>query len=134
MRRTFARLLSYLRRSLVNRSSIVRICRIRGALSVVVVLSAVWTMSVTASAATFFALDKNGDPITGTAEFTAAGDEVTVRLVNTTTETHDVGDLLTSLDFMLNGPPPTLLSVTGNTRVIHVDGTFSDSSSAKALS
>jgi hypothetical protein len=87
-----------------------------------------------ASAATFHGVGKNGRIISATADFSSAGDVLTVKITNTTPETDSVKDLLKSIDFSLNGLTPTLLSVTGVLRDIDCDGTWHDSNDALDLS
>jgi hypothetical protein len=88
----------------------------------------------TAVAAMFFDVDKKGHVVSATADFSAAGDVLTVTIANTTPSTLGVQDLLDSIDFSLNGLTPTLTSVTGVLRTIDVDGAFTDGSNTDDLS
>jgi hypothetical protein len=87
-----------------------------------------------APAAMLYDVDKDGRVVSSTADFTASGDVLTVKITNTTPVTLGVHDLLTGIDFSLNGLTPTLTSVTGLLRSIGVDGAFSDGTSAQNLS
>jgi len=116
----------------MNATTIVRNCRICGAIMLTAALAL--GKSDSTSAAIFHGTGGDGHTVSGTVEFTSAGDLLTVELTNTTPTTHDVRDLLTGVDFDLNGLTPTLLSITGISRTIDDDGTFSDSDSAHDLS
>jgi hypothetical protein len=82
----------------------------------------------------FVGLSSDGHPVSATADFTAVGDVVTVKLTNTTTTTLDAGELFTGVDFTISGLTPTLTSDTGIERTINNDGTFSDTATAQDLS
>ena len=86
-----------------------------------------------ATAATFVGLGPDGHPVSASADFTAVGDTLTVKLTNTTAPTLHAGGLFTGLEFSVTGSP-TLTSDTGIERTIHGDGTFTDSGSAQDLS
>jgi hypothetical protein len=86
-----------------------------------------------ATAAMFTGFSSDGHPVSATADFTAVGDTLTVKLTNTTATTLDAGELFTGLDFSVIGSP-TLSSDTGILRTIASDGTFSDTGSAQDLS
>ena len=85
-------------------------------------------------AATFFGTSSDGHAVSATADFSAVGDTLTVKLTNTTTTTLDAGELFTGLDFSVSGLTPTMTSDTGILRTINADGTFSDTGAAEDLS
>jgi hypothetical protein len=95
----------------------------RPALNVAAAAALAWTVSAPAMAATFQSVNRHGNVISATADFSSVGDLLTVKITNTTPETHSVQDLLKSLDFSLGGLTPTLNSVTGVLRYIDRDGT-----------
>ena len=113
-------------------TSIGRICRMYGAVTVVAVLTLAPSDSV--SAATFHGASSDGHEVSGTVDFTASGDVLTIKLANTTPTTSNVTDLLTGVDFKLSGLTPTLDSITGISRTINVDGSFTDGDAAHDLS
>ena len=92
-----------------------------------------WWASL-APAATFVGLSVDGHPVSATADFTAVGDNVTVKLTNTTANTLDAGELFTGLDFTISGLTPSMTSDTGIQRTVAGDGTFVDTGSAQNLS
>jgi len=112
--------------------SIGRICRITGAITLVAALTAVQCDSL--AAATFYGVGPDGHEVSGTVDFTASGDVLTIKLTNTTPTTSNVTDLLTGVEFQLNGLAPTLDSITGISRTISVDGSFTDGAAAHNLS
>ena len=82
----------------------------------------------------FHGADNSGHVVSGTADFSASGDTLTLALTNTTPLTRNVTDLLSGIDFSLDGLTPTLTSVTGILRDVAVDGSFSDGSASQNLS
>ena len=92
-----------------------------------------WWTSV-APAATFVGLSVDGHPVSATADFTAVGDNVTVKLTNTTATTLDAGELFTGLEFTISGLTPTMTSDTGIQRTVANDGTFVDTGLPQNLS
>ena len=78
----------------------------------------------------------DGDPVSGTAEFTidSGADVLNVKLTNTTTETLNAGQLFTGLDFSLGGLIPSLSSDTAIERDVDDVGGFSDGGSAVDIS
>jgi hypothetical protein len=115
----------------MNTTAIVRKCRICGAIMLAAALA---VQNNSAFAAMFHGVGGDGHSVSATVDFTSAGDVLTVKLTNTTATTHDVRDLLTGVDFDLNGLTATLLSLTGVSRTVNDDGTFSDSDAAHDLS
>jgi hypothetical protein len=87
----------------------------------------------TADAATIVGTGPDGHPISASADFSAAGDTLTVKLTNTTAPTLNSGGLLTGLEFRVTGSP-SLTSDTGIQRTIDDDGAFVDTGSAQDLS
>jgi len=85
-------------------------------------------------AATFSSIRNDGNVVSASAEFTAEGDTLTIKLTNTTPSTEKVQDLLTGVEFQLLGFTPTLLSVMGISRTVDSDGTFTDSATSQDLS
>jgi hypothetical protein len=79
-------------------------------------------------------LSSDGHPVSATADFTAVGDLVTVKLTNTTATTLDAGELFTGLDFSISGLTPVLGSRTAKLRTIFADGTSSTTPTALSLS
>jgi hypothetical protein len=109
-----------------------RICRISGAIALVATLTASpWDSAV---AAIIHGTSSDGHDVSATVDFTSTGDLLRVKLTNTTPTTSDVKDLLTGVDFQLSGLTPTLVSLTGVSRTINVDGSFADGSAAHDLS
>ena len=86
-----------------------------------------------ATAATFFGTGPDAHPVSASADFTASGDTLTVKLTNTTATTLHAGGLFTGLEFSVIGTP-TLTSDTGVERSIEGDGTFTDGGSAVDVS
>ncbi len=86
-----------------------------------------------ASAAMFTGMSSDGHAVSATADFSAAGDTLTVKLTNTTALTLDAGELFTGLDFSVIGSP-TLTSDMGIQRTVARDGTFVDTGTAQNLS
>jgi hypothetical protein len=113
-------------------TSIGRICRISGAIALVAALTAGPCDS--AAAAIFHGISSDGHDVSATVDFTSSGDLLMVKLTNTTPTTSDVKDLLTGVDFQLSGLTPTLVSLTGVSRTINVDGSFADGGAAHDLS
>src|SRR5262245_46904659 len=113
-------------------TSIGRTCRISGAIALVGALTVGSCGS--AVAAVFHGVGSDGHDVSGTVDFTSSGDVLTVKLTNTTPTTSNVQDLLTGVDFQLNGLTPTLVSITGVSRTIDVDGSFADGAAAHDLS
>jgi len=101
---------------------------------IMLVLASAMAGARMAPAAMFYNVDKTGHVVSATADFSAAGDILTVKISNTTPVTLGVQDLLKSIDFSLSGLTPTLISVTGTLRTIAVDGTFSDGTAAQNMS
>jgi hypothetical protein len=87
-----------------------------------------------ASTISFSGTSSDGHAVSGTADFTAGTNTVTVKLTNTTANTLDAGELFTGLDFSLGGLTPTLSSKTGIPRTVNGNGTFSDTGGAQSLS
>jgi hypothetical protein len=91
-----------------------------------------------ASAATinFSGVNADGNPVSGSAEFTldASADTVRVKLRNTTPTTRYAGELFTGIDFSLGGLVPSLVSDMGVQRAVESNGSFSDTAIAKNLS
>jgi hypothetical protein len=111
-----------------------QICRVVRTSMLVAAFSLAWTNAGAVLAATFTAVNNDGHVVSATADFTVSGDVLTVRLTNTTPTTNKVQDLLTGVEFELQGFSPTLSSITGVTRSINSDGTFSDGVSSQDLS
>lgn len=97
----------------------------RAALNVAAAAALAWIVCTpaVAVAAMFTSVNRHGNVISATADFSNVGDLLTVKITNTTPETHSTSDLLKSLDFSLGGLTPTLSSVTGVLRYIDRDGT-----------
>src|SRR4051812_30933189 len=108
---------------LMNRPLMIRKCRTHTA----AMLTALFTLVPgPATAAMFYSVDAIGHVISGAANFTASGDTLTLTLTNTTPSTRNVTDLLTGIDFSLQGLTPTLISITGVLREVATNGSFSD--------
>ena len=76
----------------------------------------------------------DGHAVSGTANYTAVRGTATIKLTNTTTTTHDAGELFTGIDFSLGGNSLTLTSKTGIERTVDGSGGFTDTGSAQNLS
>jgi hypothetical protein len=111
-----------------------QICRVVRSSILVAAFSLMWTNIDAVLAATFSAVSNDGHVVSAIADFTVDGDTLTVKLTNTTPTTNKVQDLLTGVEFQLQGFSPTLSSVAGVTRSINNDGAFSDSESSQDLS
>jgi hypothetical protein len=75
----------------------------------------------------------DGHPVSGTADFTLGAGTATIVLTNTTTTTHDAGELFTGIKFSLGGLSLGLSSKTGIERTVADNGTFTDTGSAQNL-
>jgi hypothetical protein len=75
----------------------------------------------------------DGHPVSGTADFTLGAGTATIVLTNTTTTTHDAGELFTGIKFSLGGLSLGLSSKTGIERTVAGNGSFTDTGSAQNL-
>lgn len=108
-------------------------------LSIFVLTAALFVSGLSSLASAAFIFSGNsadGHPVSGMADFTidAGADTITIELTNTTVTTLDAGELLTGLDFDLDGLTPTLVSDTGIQRTVAGDGSFVDTLTAQDLS
>jgi len=86
-----------------------------------------------ATTISFSGTSSDGHAVSGTADFTLSAGSATIKLTNTTTSTHDAGELFTGLDFTLGGLTPSLTSKTGIDRTVAGNGSFTDTGSAQNL-
>jgi hypothetical protein len=114
------------------RSSCARSARWLGA---IVLFSGCVFFASTASATllSFVGTSIDGHAVSGTANITVGAGTATIVLTNTTTTTHDAGELLTGIDLSLGGATLSLATKTGIERTVAGNGSFTDTGSAQNI-
>jgi PEP-CTERM motif len=92
-----------------------------------------YAATASATLLSFSGTSIDGHAVSGTANITLGAGTATIVLTNTTTTTHDAGELLTGIDFSLGGATLALATKTGIERTVAGNGTFTDTGSAQNL-
>lgn len=93
--------------------------------------------SAGANTVTFDSNSVTGQNFSGEAVFTLSANSLDIKLTNLTVNTHDAGDLLRSVSFVLSNPSPSSLSISSiNGSMIDVNGnqTYNSDSSTPSWS
>jgi hypothetical protein len=108
-------------------------CALANTSLAIVVVCGLSASHATATTVSFSGTSSDGHAVSGTAGFTLGAGTANVTLTNTTTTTHDAGELFTGLDFSLGGLTPTLSTKTGIERTVAGSGSFTDTATAQNI-